>query len=39
MLDLFDLVLLGVAAFFVVRVIDEYRKIKKEPKETDPDGE
>jgi len=30
MIDLFDLVLLGIAAFFVVRVIQPYFKIKKE---------
>ena len=38
-MDLFDLILPGIAAFFVVKVIGEYRKIKKEPKKTDPDGE
>ncbi len=38
MMDWFDLVLLGVAAFFIVRVLWRYRRIKKQMAEIDPEG-
>ena len=39
MIDLFDLILLGIGAVFVVKVIQQYIKIKKETREgTDDQG-
>jgi|GEM_PF-5275887 len=39
MMDVFDLILLGIGAYFILKVILKYIEIKKEMKQGDPEKE